>query len=112
MADGKNPSNTTAQGNDLVDAAGTLGTSLARVGALMVSWPFYILPAKERDNAIAATTQLFTAVGELHLSFLQAAARGLGLAARELARPAAEDASAPHASPVRVPIETSATPTR
>ncbi len=106
MADGKNPSSATAQSNDLFDASETIGTNLARVGALMVSWPFYILPTKERDDAIAATTQLFTAVGKLHLDVLRAAARSLGIAARELTSPA--DAGTPTApkATTKIPIET------
>lgn len=112
MADGKNASNATAQSNDLIDAAGTLGTNLARVGALMVSWPFYILPAKERDDAIAATTQLFTAVGELHLRVLRGAVRGLGIAARELTRPATKDTPAPSKPAAKIPIETAPSATR
>lgn len=88
MADGKNPSSALAPNTDLADAAGTLGTSLARVSALVVSLPFYVLPDKEREDAVAATTQLFTAVGELHLRLVRTAARGLGAAARQLTRPA------------------------
>lgn len=105
MSDGKNLGNATAQSTDLVDAAGALGKSLAQVGALMVSWPFYILPVKERDDAIRATTQLFTAVGELHLSLLRTAARGLGMAARELTRPAGTEAPAATKAAAKVPIE-------
>jgi hypothetical protein len=85
MADAKITSSTTAPINDLADAAGTLGTSLARVSALVVSLPFIILPDKEREDAVAATTQLFTAVGELHLRLVRATARGFSNAARQMA---------------------------
>lgn len=106
MADGKTLGSSTVQGNDLVDAAGNLGTSLVRLGTLMVSWPFYILPDKERDDAIAATTQLFTAVGDLHLSFVRAATRGLGLVAREITKSNGAEAPATTKAVSRVPIET------
>jgi hypothetical protein len=112
MSDGKYAGNMAAQGTDLFDAAGALGTSMARVGALMVSWPFFMLPARERDYVIDATTRLFTSVGELHLSVLRAAARGLGVAARELTRPAGADTSAAPKAAARVPIETSLAATR
>lgn len=112
MADGKNPGNATAQSSDLVDTVGTLGTNLARVGAMVVSLPFYILPAKERDDAISATTQLFTAVGDLHLSLLRGAVHGVGIAARGLASATGADGAAPHVTVTKVPIESATTATR
>lgn len=105
MADEKNPSGATAPNNTLAETTEALKTNMARVGALMVSWPFLILPDKERDDAVGAATQLFTAVGDLHLGLVRTAARGLGLAARQLTRPAGGEAPAPHPTTTKVPIE-------
>lgn len=112
MSDSRKAGAATLSGDNLVDAAAVVGTSLARVGTLMVSWPFYLLPEQERDDAIAATNHFFTAVGELHLSVVRAAVRGLSAATREITKGASEQAPSAAKTTTRVPIETAPSTTR
>lgn len=106
MSDARNVGSTTTGGNSLVDTAETVSASLVRIGVAMVSWPFYLLPSKARNDAIDATTDLFKTVGELHMSLVKAAVRGISAAARDLSQVAAEPAAATHTTATRVPIET------
>jgi hypothetical protein len=78
------------------------------VGAVVVSWPFFVLPEKERATAITATNDLFAAVGNLHLSVLRVAVRGVGAVTREAVRVAEAAAPAVQRSTAKVPIETNA----
>ena len=106
MSDGQNTGRTTLTGNDLIDAAETVGASLARVGVAMVGWPFYVLPPQARNDALDATTGLFNAVGELHLSLVKAVIRGLDAATHELNQTTAVPTQSSARTPTKVPIET------
>ncbi|NCC36135.1 MAG: hypothetical protein EOM24_29595 [Chloroflexia bacterium] len=107
MADAQSIDTAARKSDDLVDVTEAFSKGLAQMGVLAVSWPFYFLPAKERDDAIATTTRLFTSVGELHLNLVRNALRSLGDAVREVSKPAdAPTATAPHRTTTKVPIET------
>lgn len=97
---------TSSNGNDLLNAAETVGTNLARVSAFVVSWPFYILPTDTRKEAIQATTNLFEAVGELHLGLVKAVLSGLSAATRELGRVVNEPGPSSQKMSTKIPIET------
>lgn len=86
MTEIQSQSSAPGRGEDLVDAAGALGASVARLGMAAVSWPVYLLPPRARSEAIDATSDLFRAVGRLHLGVARAAIRGLDIAAREINR--------------------------
>lgn len=86
MADSRDYGTASRASEDLVDAAGALGASVARLGIAAVGWPLYLLPPRVRHDAIDATTDLFSAVGALHMSFARAAIRGVQAATRELNR--------------------------
>lgn len=105
MSDGRASAASGKKEGDLVDSAASLGASITRAGVAMVTWPLYLLPPQARTEAIEATTELFNAVGALHLSFLRLAISGLGAATRGLSRGVGEPAAAAPRSAVRVPIE-------
>ncbi|MCX7789477.1 MAG: hypothetical protein N2378_02450 [Chloroflexaceae bacterium] len=86
MTENRNQGSATGRGDDLVDAASTLGASVARLGLAAASWPLYLLPPRARSEAIDATADLFRAVGRLHLGIARVAIRGLDVAAREVNR--------------------------
>jgi hypothetical protein len=101
------PSAATSPGdNDLLSAAETVGTNLARVSAFVVSWPFYILPVDSRKEAIQATTNLFEAVGELHLELVKTVLSGLSAVTRELGRAVSEPGPLSSKPSTKIPIET------
>ncbi|MCS6880861.1 MAG: hypothetical protein RMK84_12115 [Oscillochloridaceae bacterium] len=112
MTEIHNQGGATGRGEDLIDAAGAVGASVARLGIAAVSWPVYLLPPRARSEAIDATSELFRAVGRLHLGIARAAIRGLDLAAREINRVVYEqlEATEPATRPVtkveKVRIET------
>lgn len=112
MTEIQNQSSAPGRGEDLVDAAGALGASVVRLGMAAVSWPVYLLPPRARSEAIDATSDLFRAVGRLHLGIARAAIRGLDLAAREINRvvneqlEGAEPATRPVTKAEKVKIET------
>lgn len=103
MTDVRNTGSATSRDGDLFDAAEDLGASMARVGTAIVGWPFYLLPAKDRENALEATNNLFKAVGTLHLGFVKAVATGIGATTRELGKivtaPARPEAKATAGTP-------------
>lgn len=86
MTEPRNQGSTTGRGDDLIDAAGTLGASVVRLGMAAVTGPLYLLPPRARNEAIDATGDLFRAVGRLHLGIARAAIRGLDVVAREINR--------------------------
>lgn len=83
MSEPRKPTITLPQSEELVDAAGKLGTSLARLGTAVVAVPLAVLPAQAREDAVKATGDLFGAVGSLHLSLLRVTARGVESVAHE-----------------------------
>ncbi|MGQ9927349.1 MAG: hypothetical protein ACUVS4_10810 [Chloroflexaceae bacterium] len=95
MTETRNQGSATSRGDDLIDAASTLGASVARLGLAAASWPLYLLPPRARSEAIDATTDLFSAVGRLHLGIARAAIRGLDVAAREVNRVVNEQTEGP-----------------
>lgn len=107
MTDTRNAGSTVRKDDDLADTVATLGSSLARVSATVVSLPFYLLPQQARHEAIESTTELFNAVGTLHLNLVRAAISGLGAATRELNRAINEPGAPATRGATRVPIETS-----
>ncbi len=75
---------TTSSTESLAEAAGALGASLVRTSFTLVTLPLSVLPVKPREEATAAVTNLFKAVGDLHLSVLKTAVDGVGSATRAL----------------------------
>lgn len=110
MSDTQKPVSTAQAGDDLVGAAENFGHNLARVSAAVVSLPFYLLPQQTRTEAIDATTDLFVAVGDLHLNLVRAAVSRFGVAARELTRTVGEPAPRASKTVTRVPVETASPP--
>jgi hypothetical protein len=76
----------TNTGADLLDAASALGASMVRVGVTAVTLPLSVLPVppKTRDDATTAATDLFNAVGALHMGLAKIAVNGFGVATRAL----------------------------
>lgn len=107
MADQWAPGEAAPQGAGLIDAVEELAPRVAQMGAMMVAWPFYLLPPDARDDAIQATTRLFESVGRIHLGLVRAAWGSLSAATGALARGGDHQAHPASRSVTKVPIETS-----
>lgn len=105
MADTSNPVSTPPGGDDLIAVTEELGASAARMGALIVSMPLFLLPARERDESVAAATRLFTAVGDFHLQVVRTTFRGLRATTRRIAE-AVDARQSGYAASASAPIAT------
>lgn len=91
----------------LIGAVEDLAPRVAQMGALMVSWPFYLLPPDARDDAIQTTTRLFESVGKIHLGLVKAALGSLNAATDAIFRSGDGPTHAGNRTVMKVPIETS-----
>ena len=83
MTDARKPDSTARTGEGLVDAATKFGSSLARLATAVAAVPLSVLPVQNRDDAVKAAGDLFTAVGTLHMTAVKTAVRGVETAANE-----------------------------